>query len=92
MSEANCCAKGANTLIFSCSGAADVGEIADRAARKLTRERMGKMFCLAGRRRAGRQYFKDDKRSGSHPRYRWLHSKLRKRMPEPRPASQTSPA
>lgn len=48
MSEANCCAKGANTLIFACSGAADVGEIADRAGRKLTRERTGKMFCLAG--------------------------------------------
>jgi uncharacterized metal-binding protein len=35
-------------LIFSCSGAADVGELADRAARKLTREKQGKMFCLAG--------------------------------------------
>ena len=36
------------TLIFPCSGAADVGEISDRAARKLTREGVGKMFCLAG--------------------------------------------
>jgi len=36
------------TLIFACSGAADVGEIADRAARKLTRDGVGKMFCLAG--------------------------------------------
>lgn len=35
-------------LIFSCSGAADVGELADRTARKLTREGHGKMFCLAG--------------------------------------------
>ncbi|MDK9708153.1 MAG: putative zinc-binding protein [Desulforhopalus sp.] len=35
-------------LIFSCSGAADVGELADRAARNLTREGLGKMFCLAG--------------------------------------------
>ena len=35
-------------LIFPCSGAADVGEIADRIARKLTREGVGKMFCLAG--------------------------------------------
>ncbi|MDD3288336.1 MAG: putative zinc-binding protein [Alphaproteobacteria bacterium] len=35
-------------LIFSCSGAADVGEIADRAARKLTKDGAGKMFCLAG--------------------------------------------
>ena len=38
----------APTLIFPCSGAADVGEISDRAARKLTREGVGKMFCLAG--------------------------------------------
>ncbi len=35
-------------LIFSCSGAADVGELADKAARTLTREGHGKMFCLAG--------------------------------------------
>jgi len=35
-------------LIFSCSGAADVGELTDRAARKLTREGNGKMACLAG--------------------------------------------
>jgi uncharacterized metal-binding protein len=35
-------------LIFACSGAADVGAIADQAARKLTKEGVGKMFCLAG--------------------------------------------
>ncbi len=35
-------------LIFACSGCVDVGEIADRAARKMTREGTGKMFCLAG--------------------------------------------
>ncbi len=34
--------------IFSCSGAADVGELADRTARKLTNSGKGKMFCLAG--------------------------------------------
>ncbi len=34
-------------LIFSCSGAADVGELADRAARELTRSGEGKIFCLA---------------------------------------------
>jgi len=50
MSANNCgcgCAS-APTLIFSCSGAADVGEISDRAARKLTRDGVGKMFCLTG--------------------------------------------
>jgi uncharacterized metal-binding protein len=35
-------------LIFACSGCVDVGEIADRAARKMTKEGAGKMFCLAG--------------------------------------------
>jgi uncharacterized metal-binding protein len=35
-------------LVFACSGAADVGEITDRAARKLTREGKGRMFCTAG--------------------------------------------
>lgn len=36
------------TLLFPCSGAADVGEISDRAARTMTRAGWGKMFCLAG--------------------------------------------
>jgi uncharacterized metal-binding protein len=35
-------------LIFACSGAADVGAIADQAARQMTRDGKGKMFCLAG--------------------------------------------
>jgi len=47
MSNGNSCCGGAK-LIFACSGAADVGEIADRAARKLTQDGQGKMFCLAG--------------------------------------------
>jgi uncharacterized metal-binding protein len=39
---------GGPKLIFACSGAADVGEISDRAARNMTRDGAGKMFCLAG--------------------------------------------
>lgn len=35
-------------LIFSCSGAADAGEIADRAARQLDAEGDGTMSCIAG--------------------------------------------
>ncbi|HUS71594.1 MAG TPA: putative zinc-binding protein [Sedimentisphaerales bacterium] len=45
--ESECCSGGPR-LIFACSGAADVGEIADRAARELTKNGVGKMFCLAG--------------------------------------------
>ena len=49
MSEKKACACGnAPKLIFACSGAADVGAIADQAARRLTKEGAGKMFCLAG--------------------------------------------
>lgn len=44
---AECC-EGGVKLIYSCSGAADVGEIADRVARKLRSEGAGKMTCLAG--------------------------------------------
>ena len=45
----NDCACGATPkLIFACSGAADVGAIADRAVRRLTQEGTGKMYCLAG--------------------------------------------
>lgn len=35
-------------LIFSCCGAADVGELADQVARKLNRDGTGKMYCLSG--------------------------------------------
>ncbi|HEO72551.1 MAG TPA: zinc-binding protein [Candidatus Hydrogenedentes bacterium] len=49
MSSDNCCAcSAAPRLIFACSGAADVGAVADQVARKLTRDGVGKMFCLAG--------------------------------------------
>ncbi|MFA6103915.1 MAG: putative zinc-binding protein [Victivallaceae bacterium] len=46
--QKNCACSAAPKLIFPCSGAADVGAIADQAARKLTSEGIGKMFCLAG--------------------------------------------
>jgi uncharacterized metal-binding protein len=42
-----CCAAAAKP-IFTCSGAADVGQIADHAARQLTTDGAGKMSCLAG--------------------------------------------
>jgi uncharacterized metal-binding protein len=49
MSEKQACAcGGALKLIFPCSGAADVGAIADQTARKLTKNGAGKMYCLAG--------------------------------------------
>ena len=35
-------------LLFACSGCADVGELADQAARQLTRDGAGSMACLAG--------------------------------------------
>ncbi len=46
-SKENLCTA-ASTLIFACSGAADVGALSDRTARYLTSEGIGKMFCLAG--------------------------------------------
>jgi uncharacterized metal-binding protein len=49
MSQKNSCScSGGPKLIFACSGAADVGEITDKAARQLTKEGVGKMFCTAG--------------------------------------------
>lgn len=45
--DSNICTA-APTLLFPCSGAADVGEISDRAARAMTKTGTGKMFCLAG--------------------------------------------
>jgi len=48
MSEPSSCCTGGPKLIFACSGAADVGEISDKAARKLSRQGAGSMFCLPG--------------------------------------------
>ncbi|MFC1502727.1 putative zinc-binding protein [bacterium] len=37
-----------DTLIFACSGGADVGHLSDAAARQMMKDGNGKMFCLAG--------------------------------------------
>jgi uncharacterized metal-binding protein len=47
-SKRDCVCSSGPKLIFPCSGAADVGEVADKAARKLTADGVGKMYCLAG--------------------------------------------
>lgn len=50
-SKCGCGCSGGNqnlALIFPCSGAADVGEVADRVARQLNRNGIGKMFCVVG--------------------------------------------
>ena len=47
MSECSC-GKDKTTLLWSCSGGADVAEISDKAARKLSKESFGSMSCLAG--------------------------------------------
>ena len=45
MMKRKSCGTGAkNKLIFACSGAASVGNIADRAARIMAKENYGKMF------------------------------------------------
>lgn len=35
-------------VIYACSGCSDAGELADRIARRLSREGVGEMSCLAG--------------------------------------------
>lgn len=42
------CSATPSTVLYACSGAADVGEIADRTARLLSREGLGKMSCSVG--------------------------------------------
>ena len=48
--SAECCGGSAekNVLLYACSGAANVAEISDRAARELMFSGCGTMFCLAG--------------------------------------------
>jgi len=47
-SKPQCSCQPAPKLIFACSGAADVGGLADRAARQMTLDQKGKMYCVAG--------------------------------------------
>ncbi len=48
MDNCSCRCDEAPRLIFACSGGSDVGEISDRAARRLSADGLGKMYCLAG--------------------------------------------
>ena len=43
---AECCT-GGTVLLYSCSGASDLGEISDRVARKAAKQKLGGMTCLA---------------------------------------------
>jgi uncharacterized metal-binding protein len=45
MSE--CACSGSSRLIFSCSGAADLGALSDQVTRKLAGDCKGKLFCTA---------------------------------------------
>lgn len=48
MENKNCsCKDDAVKTVFACSGAADLGEVSDRVARKLHREGVRQMKCLA---------------------------------------------
>ena len=46
--QPKCSCSGNTDLMFSCSGAADIAEIGDRAVRALHKSGEAKMFCLAG--------------------------------------------
>jgi uncharacterized metal-binding protein len=48
MKGTDCSKSPSAKLVFACSGAADVGELADLAARKINREGLAKMFCTVG--------------------------------------------
>ena len=41
-----CICQGSTNLIFSCSGAADVGGLSDQAARKMTKDGIGKIISI----------------------------------------------
>jgi len=46
--QTQCTSQAAPNLIFPCSDASDVGGLSDRAARQMTLDLTGKMYCLAG--------------------------------------------
>ena len=43
-----CTCNGAPDLMFCCSGVADTAEIGDRAVRRLHKQGVARMYCLAG--------------------------------------------
>ena len=48
MADCGCGGSCKEKVLFACSGAADVGELSDKVARKLRKDGFGKMSCLAG--------------------------------------------
>lgn len=46
--EEKCLCESNEILIFTCSGSSNMGQIANLAGLKLTRDNVGRMFCLAG--------------------------------------------
>lgn len=46
--ESNATSRKPATVVYACSGCSDAGEIADRVARRLTRDGAAQMSCLAG--------------------------------------------
>ncbi|HET6452940.1 MAG TPA: putative zinc-binding protein [Armatimonadota bacterium] len=46
--SSECGCEGSVKLIFPCSGGSDVGALTDQAARRLTADGIGKIYCLAG--------------------------------------------
>ena len=47
MSECKCSCGGSVNLIYSCSGSANTGLLADRVSRKMMKDTTAKMTCLA---------------------------------------------
>lgn len=41
------CCEGDERLVFPCSGASDVGGLSDEVSRKMAKEKVGRMYCLA---------------------------------------------
>ncbi len=44
---ADCCKSEKTILLYACSGAADVGQLADKTIRRMARDGFGKMTCVA---------------------------------------------
>lgn len=48
MGDNCCCGNNGLNLIYSCSGAANTGYLADSVSRKLMKDKIGSMTCLSG--------------------------------------------
>lgn len=72
-----CICNGAPDLMFCCSGVADTAEIGDRAVRRLHKQGVARMYCLAGIPAKAEVIVRNAQAASRISRGGWLRHRLR---------------